>query len=122
VYKTTKKDFAEFKKECWCWIEYFGLKAWEWDIRHEDPEMENARASYNLSFQPRYVCVRLNKSFLVIPDKNEIKACAFHEICHILLSGLSEMAGITFREAKVETEEHKIIQIFENTIFKEKRA
>ncbi len=121
MYKTTKKDFAEFKKECEYWIDYFGLKSYEWDIRHEVTHTESARAEYRLQYAGRYVCVRLNKTWDVVKEKNEIKFCAFHEICHIMICGLAEMSYTTFSDIKVETEEHKIIAILENTIFKEKR-
>lgn len=119
MYKTTKKDFQEFKSECWKWIEYFGLKEWEWDIRHEEPIQDNARAGYNLVYMSKYICVRLNTKFAVKPDKNEIKQCAFHEICHVLLAELSRLGMAVYRDGVVEKEEHRIIQILENTVFKD---
>jgi len=121
MYKTTKKDFEEFKKECWFWINYFGLQSYEWDIRHETPSTKDARADYEVLYKPRYVCVRLNIFWSVNKSKNEIKVCAFHEICHIMLLGLSEMAYNFYSDGRVEIEEHKIISILENTLFKEKR-
>ena len=117
TYKTTKKDFAEFKAECWKWINYFGLKQWEWDIRHQNPEHESARADYNLVYTAKYVCVRLNPTFDLTPEKNEIKRCAFHEIVHVLLSELSRLGLAIYNEHVVEKEEHIIIQILENTLF-----
>jgi hypothetical protein len=117
AYKTTKKEFSEFKTECWKWIEYFGLKDWEWDIRHETPSQDDARANYNLVYVSKYVCVRLNKTFTVAPDKYEIKRCAFHEIIHVLISELSRFGLAVYRDEVIEKEEHRIIQILENSLF-----
>ena len=43
TYKTTKKDFAEFKKECCKWIEYFGISDYEIHYYHEDAEGNQGR-------------------------------------------------------------------------------
>ena len=94
-YKTTKKDFQEFKKEAWYWIEYFGLKSWEYDFRHEKTDFENARAEYTAYLEARYVCIRLNITFAFKPNLKEIRSAAFHEICHLLLIDLSQLSHKT---------------------------
>jgi len=119
TYKTTKKDFKEFKAECERWVDYFGLKDWEIVYRSEsDDECRGSCASDNTS---RIAVIGLGKTFGDTPEKNEIKRVAFHEVCELLLSPLRLYGEERFTtESAMASSRHNIIRTLENTIFKEK--
>lgn len=103
-YKTTKKDFAEFKKECEYWLEYFGLIDWEYFITHEEiQDQPDATASFNLDSVARNTYIKCAIKVNVKPLKNEIKTWAFHEVCHLLISGVT---GLAWRSFNYDTAKH----------------
>lgn len=119
-YKTTKKDFAEFKKEAEYWIEYFGLKNWQVTFSHKI--MNDARADCVVDMSGRICVLGLAIPFQNIPIQYEIKKCAFHEVCEILLCPLDNYAKFGYGSQLVEEKTHDIIRRLENTIFKEHRG
>jgi len=122
MYKTTRKAFAEFTKEADYWIEYFGLKQWELFCFHEEIEgWTDATGRYEVGHTAMYAYITMNTRFNYKPVKNEIKSCAFHEVCHILLTGLTKMGHELYSTEKVAHEAHSVIQVLVNTIFEEKR-
>jgi len=116
-YKTTKKDFAEFKKECEKWIEYFHLNNYEHFFAHEDAKGRRARCWYDLV--GRVTTIILGTKWEEVPEKHEIRRAAFHEACELLLSGLVILAENMFDKNHVAKQTHEIIRRLENTIFKE---
>jgi len=114
AYKTTKKDFEIFKKEAEKWLEYFGLKDWEWYWDHADISDSTARCQFN--------CTQKTLLFLLNtkPDhKPDLKLSAFHEVCEALLAPLTDIAFETYSSNTVTAASHCIIHRLENTIFKE---
>lgn len=118
MYKTTKKDFEEFKKECEYWIEYFYLRDWEVIYQHVKID---SRAEIRYSMASRITNLKLAIEWSDAPYKNEIKKVAFHEVCELLLAPLTDIvqnsAAMDINDRMV----HMVIRRLENTIFKEKR-
>ena len=121
-YKTTKKDFTEFKKEAEYWIEYFGLKRWEFSIIHSEIDHPDATASYSCDPEAMNAYITMATSVNFKPIKNEIKGWAFHEVCHVLLTDMSRILRVECSDNRTALEVHKVIQTLQNTIFKEKRG
>jgi len=87
MYKTTKKDFAEFKKEAEYWIKYFGLSDWSIFIEHKD--MNDCRADCMPDIPGKICTIGLAIPWVDKPGKNELKQCAFHEVCETMMCQLS---------------------------------
>jgi len=118
-YKTTKKDFQEFKKECEYWIKYFRISGWEIHFIHSsDPD---GRACCFWDEPGRISTISLNLSWSMTPVKNEIKRTAFHEVCELLLARLQNQAMEIKAKLYVSETAHEIIRVLENSIFIEKR-
>ena len=116
--KTTKKDFEVFKKECWKWIDYFGLKGWDYNFTHGE-SLEGSVASYTLQYAGRLVSFYLADDILQKISRRDIQQYAFHEVCHVLLQGLARHAYNMVQDDIVGEAAHKIIAILENTVFKD---
>ena len=118
-YKTTKKDFKEFKAECEKWIDYFSLN--DWDIYYRIDSDNDCRGACTADSISGIAIIGFGREFVGEPEKFEIKGVAFHEVCELLLSPmriLGENRYVT--EEEMETERHRVIHILQNTIFKEK--
>ena len=118
-YKTTKKDFSEFKKECEYWIEYFGLLNWQVYFIHE--LRDGSRACMWIDIPGKVSTIQLSTIFNGTPQKNEVKKSGFHEVCELLLRELSALGEQKFAKDFVDGKTHDIIRRLENTIFKEHR-
>jgi len=117
MYKTTKCDFAEFKKEAEFWIGYFGLKEWEVSYTHED--IDNGYAKSNASYQTKIATITLD---IVLPDKRKVKLYAFHEVCELMFTQVSDFITGTFSGYERNQSVHNIIIRLQNTIFLQKRG
>ena len=117
--ETTKKDFELFKKEFLKWINFFGLLNWRLFFYHEKTD-EDSFAIITCETENRVAGVTLNKIFPAedyFPEN--IKMVAFHEVCELLLSDISDLAKSRFiNETDIDTEIHRIIRTLENTVFK----
>jgi len=123
AYKTTRKDFQEFKSECQKWIDYFGLLSFDFYFFHEAPVgLPDCRAACRADYCARLVALFLNPIWGEIPLKNEIKLVAFHEVCEALLSPLQAQADARYvTEDEIEASRHGIISILSNTLFRGKK-
>jgi len=115
VYKTTKKEFAQFKKTVKWWINYFGLKNWEVKIFHE--YSEDARAFYNFDTCGMICRITLSTEWNYAPGPYGIKQSAFHEVCEILLAPIDDLGHNYFNRDFISEKKHDIIRRLENTIF-----
>jgi hypothetical protein len=118
-YTTTKKDFIFFKREINHWLQYFGLIDFDVRILHlKERDFLLGGLSYNV--MNRTANITLNTSWIETkPDKYELAKTAFHEVVELLLSQLRNYSESYISEDEVNREIHKIIVIFENTVFQE---
>jgi hypothetical protein len=118
-YKTTGKDFTEFKAECQRWVDYFGLK--DWEICYDKEDSEDNRASCLSDYPGKIAVLSLSNEWPSPPQKNEIKQVAFHEVSELLIAPLRAMAVARYvTEDEILVANHYIIRVLENTTFKEK--
>lgn len=119
AYKTTSKDFTEFKKYCKEYIQFFGLKGWYPFYEHSlDPMgIQGCRSAIKASIDSRAAEIALNKDFDCEPTSKELKEVAKHEILHLLLWTLVEYSeDPRVSRDVVFAEEHSVIRILETLI------
>lgn len=119
TFKTTIAHFAYFKKECEVWIERYGLKDWRVYFEHaEIADRPCACACTEVDLENRLVRITLNTVWVDIkPAYTLLYETAYHEVCHVLLHRLTEMAMSreVFRDA-IENEVHVIIRRLESCL------
>lgn len=116
-YKTTKAHFELFKKECWKWIEKFGLYDWQYYFFHEDWEDGN-RATIKYNVKSRAASINLSPIWNTPITNLEVRRSAFHEVMEAMLGDLYLMGeSREFDEALFVGESHKIIRRLENVVF-----
>lgn len=121
--KTTKHDFAVFKKEAEKWIKRFGLTDWKIKIEHRDTEDQSIAPSLAWFAADAEACIASANLSLDWGKKdgiteNELRRCALHEILHIVFSWLSIYAASRYVPKDCfELEEHKVIRKFESLFY-----
>lgn len=119
--KTTKKHFEIFREEFWKWVDFFGMKAWEIRILHE--QNEGGLASTWADVRARKATIRLSPDWGDDDPVTEdaVRKTAFHEVCELFIWGLGALARARDRNTlddEIEEQEHIIIRTLENVIFK----
>jgi len=91
---TTDADFDIFKTEIQRLIKQFHLNGW--NIYYENKDNDNTcNASVVTDVVTRAATFRLSKKiFLYTPD--EIKETALHEVCHLILADIDDLAYSRF--------------------------
>ena len=94
----TRKQFELFKSECKKWEERFKLDGWEIIYYHKKYEPDNSIAQSNFTLSAKSVSVTLNKEVEDELGYNTagIKETAKHEMIHVLLGVVSELAYTRF--------------------------
>ena len=116
--ETTEQDFEEFKKECWKWIDIFGLKEYSYHFIHNDEDPE-AFAWCQADIPSKIAVICLTKTW----GSNEynltqVRKSAFHEVCEVMLCEMVLMAkSRDFKQVAFEGATHRVIRILENTVF-----
>jgi len=114
MYKTTKKDFEDFKKEARKWIDYFNLYDWEICFFHSHIDY---RSYVNADHNGKIAVFTLSTIWEQLTYKEEVKRVAFHEVCELLLYKLTDMAEDYYNRNRVEEVTHSIIRRLEKCIF-----
>lgn len=112
--KTTKKQFKEFCAECRKWIKKFGLTEWEIYFYHEKID---AAARVVGSTKEMTADILLSTEIEGPVFKTEIKRCAFHEVCELLLLDVRTHLDFVFCKGEIDNLLHKIIYRLQNTYF-----
>ena len=117
--KTTTKHFACFKRECECWIDRYGLKDWHIYFEHceiEDRPRTCAMAETDL--ENRIARITLNDKWENLePTCALLRNAAYHEVCHVLLCRLTELAlSREIFKNVIDDEIHAVIRRLENGI------
>jgi len=119
--KTTKKQFEIFKNECKKWIDYFGLKNWQFYYRHTKVEEGRAQANFDCVNGIATLTLstywnELSSDFL---NDKTVRRVAFHEVCEVMFGRINDMVGQRYGliEEDITEEIHRLIRILENTMF-----
>jgi len=118
--KTTKADFNLFKRECEKWVGIFGLNGYEFRYSHEYSEEGDSLADVVWETVPRSVHIRLCRNWADSYGKDDfqIRLCAFHEVLHVFIGKLSNLARARYiKEREIGEEEHAIIRTLEKVLF-----
>jgi len=118
-YKTTKKDFEFFKDETLKWLRTYGLNDWLIEITHEAPDIEGSRATTAGTLAHKYISIKFNPKWDIMPCKIKLKEAAFHEATEVLLIRFAILADCRFATERELTEaRHSIIQTLYNIMVK----
>jgi hypothetical protein len=116
----TAPFFLDFKEECLKWIEYFGLH--DWEIVFTNTHNGDNRASIAWNTDSCIIRINLNLDWGetgFVLDEPQVRSSAFHEVCHVLLCRMFDLA--TYRSAteeQIRAENHRVIEILTNTVYK----
>ena len=119
---TTKADFELFCKESERWIDIFGLKDWEVKFSHLKNSNGKDYSYFNSNCENRTVmlelCDKWPKRYSPEKTNNEIKLCAFHEVCHIFLETLASCARTRhILPHEIDEAGHGIIRTLERVLY-----
>lgn len=120
--KTTPEHFSLFKKECRHWIDRFGLRDWnvtfrQMDIENSDPDSVTG-AECVADLKGRVAALVLQADWRDVEVTNRlVREMAFHEVCHLLLWCLMQLAlRRSVSEEDIQAEVHAVIRRLENVI------
>ena len=121
--QTTQTDFQLFQSHVYKWINYFGLKSWHIQFKHEDIGTANAQVAFReISGVAEFT---LNKTWYEQTEEKKIKTIkrsAFHEVIHLLLGKIDALAlSRSISEKELDKEIHEVVRILENTIYKQEK-
>jgi len=91
--KTTKKDFELFKNECQKWVDRFELNNWKIYYVHE--KLKDTYANIRFDLNGRVASIQFNTEWDMFGVDNMIegiKETAKHEIIHLLIARITEIA------------------------------
>jgi len=120
IYKTTNKQFVQFKKECNRWIKFWGLTEWSVVFFHEKIN-DDCYADCTWNVEGRVASIRLNKEIdgMVLFDP---KKTAFHEVCELLLCELDGLARDRFiSKSHISIAFHAVIRRLENCVYEKSK-
>ena len=120
VYEMSQAHFDLFVKEAESFIEMCGLKDWKVFFKHADlSENETfAECSYSSGGGKNATICLSEKWPLEFTDK-EIRRCAYHEVCHLLLADSDNIANYDDLSAQqkvsaLDRAHHAVIRQLEN--------
>lgn len=122
-YKTTKKHFKLFKRECRYWLDRFDLGSWEAHFVHgesDHPDTNNSRAWFYTNWTGRLFTIGLSSKWNLDIKKKGLSKCAFHEVCEILLGRLhinSDIDACPTQKDDNDEVTHAIIRRLEKAIW-----
>jgi hypothetical protein len=117
--KLTRKDFNLFKSECLAWIDFFGLKEWSvyFVFNNDNPDLMAWCGIGDI--EDRLTTIGLSKEFEYEIESDEIRECAFHEVCELMFMPIRryfEQNGAN--QKKIDEHIHCLINTLTNTVFK----
>lgn len=115
--KDTKKALTLFQDNVLKFMAYFSLMEWEPVVAIVDND--DIRGQCRTDPPARIAYFDLGKSWITQqdPPEIEIRRTAFHEVLELLLIELRSYADESTNDEIVDGAIHRVIRIFENTIF-----
>ena len=103
-YKTTPEQFELFKKYVNYYIIEFNL--FDWAVYFELKRLDDCQARCSTDIKSRVVTFSLGIQIYYTSDE-DIKNCALHEVCHLLIADISDLAykrSVTFDQIEQAAE------------------
>ena len=120
-YKTTKKHFKLFKRECRYWLDFFNLGSWRIDYTHKDHPDLDGRAWITMNWVGRCATAGLAVNWDDDkPTARNVCRSGFHETCELLLWMLriyGEMNATPSDIKEVQSHNHAIVRRLEKAIW-----
>lgn len=121
MHELKSHQFEIFQEEALRWINLFGLKDWEIFLRFEETE-EGNRAECRINWLGKICNLVLARWQSHDLTNGEIRKCAFHEVCELLLTEMEKVAldeeiPYTERSGLTEAARHGVIRRLENSVF-----
>lgn len=117
--ETSKADFELFKKYVEKYYNAFGLMRYRLYVSHDDLD-NGVWGSCKVHLRDMLAEITFNKhpTGVDLPNKEDIKTCAFHEVCELLMARLSINGSARFvSECDMEEARHEVICLMETTLF-----
>lgn len=116
--RTTKADFAYFKKCCKHWIDFFGLKEFHVHFSHEENGGESYATLLNSGVSASTITINFELEIAPPSPKKDLDRHAFHEVCHLLLARYARHAENRYATKEdMFMEEESVIRRLENCIY-----
>lgn len=120
--KTSKRDFESFQRYCHLWADRFGLLDWQIRYEHRSHNRDGRKFFATTDAHPhsRLAVVALSVSWPGLTVTAErLDSTALHEILHIVLAEMEEVAWERFvSEAEYNAAREISIVRLENAIFR----
>lgn len=116
--QTTKQHFKWFESSIHKYINYFGLKNYDYSVVHLEV-VEGAMASVMIWDVSQGALFGLAEEYTDCnnPTKDKIDSFAFHEVMELLLFQIGRIAmNRNFEIEELERETHNIIRVFEHQV------
>ena len=91
AYKVSTEKFKLFTKTCKFWMKQFGLLDYRVQFYHEKLD-ESDCAMTTTCRQDRAGAITLNTQWAIPATAEELQRVALHEVMHVLISDLSDLA------------------------------
>lgn len=119
TYKTNKKHFKKYVKECKLWIKRLGLKDWDVEFKHSKDSKSLGNCNWNIIDKWAVIILAVDWGETK-PTDYEIKSTAYHEVHELLLAMMYTLASYrySFSDDQYQSERHSVIQCMLNYYFK----
>ena len=135
--KVSPKQWARFQKHVVYWQVLLGLQDWTIDFNLADAttclaageEFRDNKGAATIAwvcstFEHHVGTVFLREDwsqFRTGVKQDEIDKSAFHEMCHLLLSPLEQLAESGSATRLIDVEVHRLIRVLENTFYESQK-
>ena len=116
-HKVTTQHFQIFVKACKFWCKQFGLLDHRINYYYDKLDDDSTCACTSTERESRCVAISLNTSWIVAVSKTRLENVALHEVMHVLLGDLTELANQRFTsEEDIDTANEAAVVRLENGI------
>ena len=110
--KTTKAEFALFKRECEKWRRRLNLL--DWEFYYERGDVDDNFATIKIDYLEHNASLAFSDTY---HPGLRIHVCAKHECIHVLLGGLGQMAkSRDFTPSDIQIEMERVVKLLTELI------
>lgn len=112
--KTTKTHFSDFQRWVSYYLDRYGLNDWTVYFRHED--IGDGVAQCRRGIISRGVTFSLNTKPNIDNAELDLKRIARHEVCHLLISEVSDLVGSFCSEDELKRADEALVARLTNLL------